>query len=120
MEGLASHILEKLGKAKPKAKETTPLKKKVLKRPAAAVVTPEKTAEVEEVAPLKQGKLGAPAFVGTARTGPCRWENMTIYTSDKAWRVRKEGDKKDKAFSFLHEDAQVVWKRLVAYCQGQL
>lgn len=43
--------------------------------------------------------------------------NATIYTCPKSssWRVKKMGDKKDKAFSWKKGTPQDVWKRVMEY-----
>ena len=85
------------------------------------MVTPVNAALVpaETVTPVTGAKLAELKFVGTTRTAPCKWQYLVIDTNGKSWRVRKEGERNDKAFSFTQEDPKVVWKRLVAYCKGQ-
>ena len=51
--------------------------------------------------------------------GPMQLERMAIYTdiSSQRWRVKRHGERQDKAFSFK-SDAAENWNRLRVYVMG--
>ena len=53
------------------------------------------------------------------KVGPMQLERMVIYTdiNQQKWRVKRHGEKKDKAFSFK-SDAAENWNRLRVYVMG--
>ena len=115
VDDMAKDLLHKLGKSKlekPKAKG-------VLKRPAAMTPVKIKTAadaEGDLETPAKRAKVLA--FPGVDRTPPVCLEKATIYTTNHSWRVKKTGERKDKAFSFKIRDPKMVWAQLVEYVEG--
>ncbi|CAK9077864.1 unnamed protein product [Durusdinium trenchii] len=58
-------------------------------------------------------------FPGTKAAKPYHLEEATIYTcpNSQSWRVKKTGDKKDRAFSWKKEDPKSTWKRVVGYLE---
>ena len=122
VDDMAKDLLHKLGKSKlekPKAKG-------VLKRPAAMTPVKIKTAaDAEGDLEDAEGDLETPAkrakvlaFPGVDRTPPVCLEKATIYTTNHSWRVKKNGEVKDKAFSFKIRDPKMVWAQLVEYVEG--
>ena len=59
--------------------------------------------------------MGDLKFPGTAKKPALRLPNATVYIAESAWRVKKPGERLDKAFSFKMEDPRHVWKRLTEY-----
>ena len=66
-------------------------------------------------------KNDGPAFPGVPKkkVGPMQLERMVIYTdiNQQKWRVKRHGEKKDKAFSFKSAAAE-NWDRLRVYVLG--
>ena len=62
-----------------------------------------------------------PAFPGVPKkkVGPMQLECMAIYTdiNSEKWRVKRHGERKDKAFSFK-SDAAENWDKLRVYVMG--
>ena len=60
------------------------------------------------------------AFPGTAKQ-PAQYidDLCTIYTcpNSTSWRVKKQGDKKDKSFSWKNTDPKDVWQRVIQYVE---
>lgn len=56
-------------------------------------------------------------FLGTKARAPIKLENVTIYTcpNSSSWRVKKNDEKKDKAFSWKANDPETTWARVVAH-----
>ena len=56
-------------------------------------------------------------YMGTAKSLPRKYNNVTVYTSTaaKKWRVIKKGDRKDKSFSWDKKDSESVWGCVVVY-----
>ena len=132
VDDMAKDLLHKLGKGparKPKevGKLERPRAKGVLKRPAAMTPVKIKTAaDAEGDLEDAEGDLETPAkrakvlaFPGVDRTPPVCLEKATIYTTNHSWRVKKKnGEVKDKAFSFKIRDPKMVWAQLVEYVEG--
>lgn len=78
---------------------------------------PKQKAKAKAKGKPQKGKAESFAFKGTQKQGPMYMKNVTVYTCPKSfnWRVKKHGDKKDKAFSWKTEDPKTVWTRLVDY-----
>lgn len=66
---------------------------------------------------VKKKDCGDLTFIGTSEQPAKHVGNATIYTCPKSssWRVKKTGDKKDKAFSWKKEAPKDVWKKVMAY-----
>ena len=60
------------------------------------------------------------AFPGTYVQEPMHLDHCTVYTCPKSfnWRVKKTGEKVDKAFSWRKDGPEEVWKRVVKYIEG--
>ena len=56
-------------------------------------------------------------FPGTTAQGAIHLDACTIYTCPKSsnWRVKKNGDKKDRAFSWKKDKPSEVWERVIAF-----
>ena len=121
IDAMQQKILSKLDcktPAKKSAKEmveVTPEKVKVKpKAKAKAKVKAKNKAQSEE----PKTTVGDLKFPGTAKKPPLRLPNASVYFAESAWRVKKPGERLDKAFSFKLEDPRDVWKRLTKYVGG--
>jgi hypothetical protein len=94
-----------------------------------AEAAPKRQKEAETKAELqaKSSKLGDDgvkakklAMPPETNVQPIRHGVVTIYTSAaaKQWRVKVNGERADKAFSFKGGDRAAVWKKLAAYIAG--
>ena len=96
------------GKAKATAKKTSAVAK--------AKSTPPKTKNAAPKASPKKKKEVLP-FPGTAAHEPVRHKNATVYICPKSsnYRVKLDGEKKDKAFSWKRQDAKEAWVQVKEY-----
>ena len=92
--------------SKPKAKAKAKAKTKPVQTKSAGSAQTVKT-------------LSSMKFPGTKAAKPYHLEEATIYTcpNSQSWRVKKTGDKKDRAFSWKKEDPKSTWKRVVGYLE---
>ena len=123
VDAMAAAIYEQLDsnkesnkEGKPKATKKTPEPKKQNKAKAKAKAKAK--SETMKGAKGINTKKKFP-FSGTHAQGPMHLENCTVYTCPKSfnWRVKKTGEKVDKAFSWRKDDPEEVWARLVEYVQ---
>ena len=121
VEEMASYIQDQLmdnKAAKAKTEKETPGKdgKSTEKKTA----HPKQKAKAKAKAKAKSfanAKAESFAFKGTNKQSPMYIKNVTVYTCPAScnWRVKKNMDKKDKAFRWKSEDPKTVWKRVVDY-----
>eukprot|EP00438_Fugacium_kawagutii_P005807 Skav220021 [mRNA] locus=scaffold3413:217691:218905:- [translate_table: standard] len=98
-------------------KTTKPKAKTKAKATAKSKAAQIKTAGSEEHYTVKTLKSkGCP---GTKAASPYHLEHATVYTcpNSHSWRVKKCGDKKDRAFSWKKEDPKLTWKRVMGYLE---
>lgn len=103
---------EAKSKPKAKAKATANKTSAVVK----AKSTPPKIKNAAPKASPKEKKEALP-FPGTAAHEPVRYKNATVYICPKStnYRVKLDGEKKDKAFSWKRQDAKEAWAQVKEY-----
>ena len=124
------------------SKQTTPAEKNnAAKKDPSKQATPTKKKDAAKKDPSKQttpcakktkaaGKDPSPKtkkdfdlkqlrFPGTGQKDPQHFGQWTVYTCPNSsnWRLKKQGDKKDKAFSWK-QDARAAWSRLVEHLKA--
>lgn len=106
---MAEEIQKQLEANKAETKQTEATK------PANQKGTNPKTSKKKETGAVSSSK--SKAFPGTGATAPKHFEKATIYTcpNSSSWRVKKYGDKKDRAFSWKKEEPKKVWGKVMEY-----
>lgn len=101
----------------PKTTKPKPKGKPKGKASAKSKPTQSKTAGKEEHYTVKS--LKSMSNPGTKAASPKHLQHATVYTCPNSfsWRVKKFGEKKDRAFSWRKEDPKVTWKRVIGYLE---
>ena len=109
VDRMAEEIQKQLESNKEEGKSTQASKQKNKKGKA-----PKKTVGTTSSAGIS---CKSKAFPGTGAATPKHFEKATIYTCPNAssWRVKKTGDKKDRAFSWKKEEPKKVWGKVMDY-----
>lgn len=118
IDGMAAIIADQLvaNSSEKNGKATKPTKSKGKANAKASAKS-----KVKQVASGGSASLKSLVFPGTAGRDPIYFGDVaTIYTCPKSsnWRVKKNTDKKDKAFSWKKEDPKLVWTRVVKYVEA--
>ena len=107
---IADQLVANSNEKKDKPKKNTPKSKAKAKAKA----------KVQKVVSGGSANVKSLAFPGTTAHDPIYHEDVcTIYTCPKSsnWRVKKNTDKKDKAFSWKKEEPKAVWARVLKYVE---
>lgn len=109
IDEMAAHVQQQLAHNKNPKKEKPEATAPAPKDQKAKPKTKSKAAKtVKQESALK--------FAGTKQRNPIHFGDFTIYTCPKScnWRVKRNGEKKDKAFSWKQGEKE-TWERLIAF-----
>ena len=107
VEDMANEVLKAIENPPPKVPKVPKAKKKATPKTKAASAAQTKA---KEPSPKKKGVLQFPGEEG----GPVRYSNVTIYVcpNSSSYRVKVNGEKKDKSFSWKMDGAKGAWNRV--------